>query len=74
MSLIDLYIRDNCNGRIHRIGDNPHDMLTVDSEGNVRYINLQNGDGGCSGSNKGGYSFVPNMDAHGYNIDPRKGD
>lgn len=48
MSKTDLYIRDKYSGRIHRVGDNPHDMLTVDDEGTVHYSNLQNGDG-CTG-------------------------
>lgn len=48
MSMTDLYIRDKYGGRIHRIGDNQHDMLYVDEEGTVHYRNLQNGDG-CAG-------------------------
>ena len=72
MSLIDLYIKDNHSGRIHKIGDSRHDMLTVDADGIVRYSNLQNGDGGRSGCKTDGYSFVPNEDDYGYNIDPRE--
>ena len=45
---VDLFIRDKYSGKIHRIGDNHHDMLTVDEEGTVHYRNLQNGDG-CTG-------------------------
>ena len=48
MSLTNLYIRDKYHGTIHRIGDNPHDCLTVDENGTVHYHNLQNGDG-CIG-------------------------
>ena len=48
MSLTNLYIRDKYHGTIHRIGDNPHDCLTVDKNGTVHYHNLQNGDG-CIG-------------------------
>lgn len=48
MSKTDLYIRDKYSGRIHRVGDSPHDMLTVDDKGTVHYFNLQNGDG-CTG-------------------------
>lgn len=43
--LTDLFIKDNYSGNIHRIGDNCHDSLYVDSEGTVHYYNLQNGDG-----------------------------
>jgi len=46
--MINLWIRDKYSGRIHKIGDNSHDCLTVDDEGTVHYYNLQNGDG-CSG-------------------------
>ena len=45
MSFTDLYIRDKYSGRIHRIGDDPHDCLIVDEKGTVHYNNLQNGDG-----------------------------
>ena len=66
MSLIDLYIKDNSTGRIHRIGDNQYDMLVVDDEDVVRYKNLQTGEG----SKYGGYSFVPNTDKCGYPFNP----
>lgn len=62
MSLIDLYIRDKANGRIHRIGEDKHDGLWVDSNGTVHYQNLQNGDGCNANSRKdpyAGYEFVP---------------
>lgn len=72
MGLIDLYVRDKCNGKIYRIGDNPHDQLTVDQAGNIHYSNLQNGDGCRTGRTGGGYEFVPNEDDMGYNIDPRE--
>lgn len=72
MGLIDLYVRDKCNGKIYRIGDNPHDQLTVDQVGNIHYHNLQNGDGCRTGRTGGGYEFVPNEDDMGYNIDPRE--
>ena len=48
MSKTNLYIRDKYSGRIHRIGDNRHDMLYVDEKGTVHYQNFQNGDG-CAG-------------------------
>lgn len=46
--MIDLWIRDKYSGRIHKIGDDPHDCLVVDEEGTVHYLNLHNGDG-CVG-------------------------
>jgi len=80
--LIDLYVRDKQSGKVHRIGDDRHDHLTVDSSGQVHYYNLQNGDGCYSGdgnhvngvvvSGAYGYEFVPNEDDYGYNIDPRE--
>lgn len=73
MSKTDLYIRDKYSGNIHRIGDNPHDMLTVDRNGIIHYSNLQNGDG-CVSEITGkeyGYEFVPNTDDYGYPTDPR---
>lgn len=48
MSFINLYIRDKYSGTIHRIGDDPHDCLSVDEEGTIHYHNLQCGDG-CIG-------------------------
>lgn len=74
MSLIDLYINDS--GTIRRIGDNQHDMLTIDEEGNLMYRNLQNGDGcilgGARSNDECFYEFVPNKDNYGYNCDPRE--
>lgn len=73
MSLIDLYINDS--GRIRRIGDNCHDMLTIDEDGRLRYHNLQNGDGCVLGEPRSDdelfYEFVSNVDDFGYNYDPR---
>ena len=47
--LTNLYVRDKYSGTIHRIGNDPHDMLYVDNYGTVHYQNLQNGDG-CIGA------------------------
>lgn len=69
MSLIDLYINDG--GRIRRIGDNCHDMLTITEDGKLHYCNLQNGDGCRLGEESEWYNFVPNEDDYGYNCDPR---
>ena len=46
--MIDLWIRNKYTGHVHKIGDDPHDCLTVDEEGTVHYHNLQCGDG-CVG-------------------------
>ncbi len=72
MSLIDLYIRDKTNGKIHRIGDNRHDMIMIGTDGQLHYHNLQNGDGCRLGGTGGGYEFVINCDDCGYNCDPTK--
>lgn len=72
MSNIDLYIRDKLSGRIHRIGDDRHDHLTINSKGELSYMNLQNCDGCRTGHDGGGYEFVPNQDECGYNCDPRE--
>lgn len=71
--LTDLYIKDVHSGTVHRIGDDPHDMLTID-RGQLRYYNLQNGDGCTLGDTGmlGGYVFVDNTDEYGYNYDPRE--
>lgn len=73
MSLTDIYIRDKENGMVRRVGDNQHDMLTINEDGQLAYLNLQNGDGCRAGEPYGGYEFVPNEDVYGYNIDLRKG-
>lgn len=72
MSLIDLYIMDKTNGKIHRIGDNCHDMIMIGTDGKLHYHNLQNGDGCRLGETGGGYEFVINCDDYGYNCDPTK--
>ena len=74
MSLIDLYIKDKHTGEIRRVGEDGHDMLVIDNTGQLRYSNLQNGDGCRTGTDSGGYEFVPNVDEEGYNIDPREGE
>ena len=72
MGLTDLYIRDKWSGEIRRVGDDPHDQLTIDRRGRLHYYNLQNGDGCALGCEFGGYEFVPNEDNHGFNADPRQ--
>ena len=60
--LCDFWVRDKCTGRIHKVGDEQHDSIWVSDEGELHYMNLQNGDG-CSGKSHlddgCGYEFVP---------------
>jgi len=76
MGRTDLYIRDKSSGRIHRIGDDRHDMIMVSSDGKLVYQNLQCGEGAILGDreheNLFGFEFVPNEDDHGFNCDPRR--
>ena len=72
MSNIDIYVRDKYSGMIHRVGDDRHDHLCINDQGELAYMNLQNGDGCRTGHDSGGYEFVPNQDDHGYNCDPRE--
>ena len=39
-----LYVIDKVTGKVHRVGDDVHDLLFVDN-GVVRYFNLQNSEG-----------------------------
>ena len=55
--IIDVYVRDKLHGGIHKVGSNPHDHLYVDSDGQVCYENMQNGDGTGDGDEYG-YEFV----------------
>lgn len=71
-SLADLYIQDVYTGEIQRVGDDGHDMLTIDKHGMLHYQNLQNGDGCTLGGSAGGYRFIPNTDDYGYSFDPRE--
>ena len=72
MSLVDLYIKDTDMNEVHRIGDNPHDMLII-KDGKLHYTNLQNG-GVCTlgEESMNWYEFVDNADDYGYNCDPRE--
>lgn len=45
MALTDLYVLDKESHCIHKLGDQAHDGLYV-MNGEIRYYNLQNGDGG----------------------------
>ena len=54
--LIDLYVKDRLNGRVHRVGTDQHDSLLA-RNGVIYYYNLQNG---CGTLEDGGgeYEFV----------------
>lgn len=53
----DLYVYDKTTKKIHRIGDEKHDSLYVYDNNNgkyeVRYYNLQNGEGGSANDEEG---------------------
>jgi len=70
--LTSLYVRDKESEKIRQIGNDMHDMLCIDETGKLRYMNLQNGDGCTLGDGRGGYEFIPNIDDHGFNADPRE--
>jgi len=69
MSLCDFFVKDKMTGRVHRVGDDPHDSIWVDVNGELHYFHLQTGDG-CSGQSRGkdadicGYEFVPSENGH----------
>ena len=56
--LLNIWVRDNCDGEIHQVGTDVHDSL-IFVDGKIEYYNLQNGDG-----TPDGYSFIdpPDMD------------
>lgn len=51
----DLYIKDNSSGKIRRYGTDSHDALTLEEDGSIHYLNLQNGTGTMFPEE--GYSF-----------------
>ena len=56
LKFTDLYVYDKALKKIHKIGEERHDSLYVyDNDGNyeVRYYNLQNGEGGSSNDEEG---------------------
>lgn len=68
-----LYVREKQDGRVHRIGTDNHDHLTISDDGQLHYLNLQNGDGCRTGEpikSWEGYEFVPNENEYGYSYDP----
>lgn len=57
-----IYVRDKDTGYIHLVGTDQHDRLYLDENGNIQYLNLQNG-----GTTEGDYEFV--LDEQGHNQD-----
>ena len=57
-----IYVRDKDTGYIHLVGTDHHDRLYLDENGNIQYLNLQNG-----GTTEGDYEFV--LDEQGHNQD-----
>ena len=55
-----IYVRDYCTKCIHMVGTNEHDRLYLDDDGNIQYMNLQNG-----GTTEEDYEFV--LDEQGHN-------
>ena len=61
--LINLWVKDNSNGKIHQVGTDVHDSINF-MDGKVVYYNLQNGSGTLIPNSPDGYDFVepPDLD------------
>lgn len=62
LSDINVHVMDKQNHQIHKVGTDVHDILWVDDNGTVHYLNTKNGEGcGENGLNdtKQGYTFLP---------------
>lgn len=62
--LINLWVRDKRDGRVHQVGTDVHDSI-VFLGGEPRYYNLQNGDGTGNGDEYG-YEWVEPPDVDDY--------
>lgn len=60
LKAILIYVKDKETGYIHTVGTDQHDRLYLDNDGNIQYMNLQNG-----GTTEGDYEFV--LDEQGHN-------
>ena len=60
LKAILIYVKDKETGYIHIVGTNQHDRLYLDDDGNIQYMNLQNG-----GTTEEDYEFV--LDEQGHN-------
>lgn len=59
-----IYVKDKETGYIHIVGTNQHDRLYLDDDGNIQYMNLQNG-----GTTEGNYDYEFVLDEQGHNQD-----
>lgn len=55
-----IYVKEKETGYIHIVGTDQHDRLYLDDDGNIQYMNLQNGL-----TTEGDYEFV--LDEQGHN-------
>lgn len=60
LKAIFIYVKDKETGYIHIVGTDQHDRLYLDDDGNIQYMNLQNG-----GTTEEDYEFV--LDEQGHN-------
>lgn len=59
-----IYVKDKETGYIHIVGTDQHDRLYLDENGNIQYLNLQNG-----GTTEGNYDYEFVLDEQGHNQD-----
>lgn len=62
LKAILIYVRDKDTGYIHIVGTDQHDRLYLDDDGNIQYLNLQNG-----GTTEGNYDYEFVLDEQGHN-------
>lgn len=62
LNAILIYVRDKDTGYIHIVGTDQHDRLYLDENGNIQYLNLQNG-----GTTDGNYDYEFVLDEQGHN-------
>lgn len=62
LKAILIYVRDKDTGYIHIVGTDQHDRLYLDDDGNIQYMNLQNG-----GTTEGNYEYEFVLDEEGHN-------
>lgn len=62
LKAILIFVRDKETGYIHIVGTDQHDRLYLDDNGNIQYLNLQNG-----GTTEGNYEYEFVLDEQGHN-------
>ncbi len=62
LKAILIYVKDKETGYIHIVGTKQHDRLYLDNDGNIQYMNLQNG-----GTTEEDYEFVLDKQGHNQN-------